>query len=185
MLYPVLEGRWLTCTAAAAQRMREIVDMIGTEGEKARMDILMGWRKSEGVEGEKLRREFQSLSRWPVPEGLEMPVKVIEVDVAALLREGKLPLCAKLVDERLAGVNKSVFLYGWAEGITTLTSNRGVEKVIRGLLQKEEEVRGPDVWVCEVARSLVGKEKGGVWAANGSRSEDETSDAHEDSRTSE
>ncbi len=42
VLWPAMAGRALVCTAAAARRMQEIVDTIGTATEKARTAIMMG-----------------------------------------------------------------------------------------------------------------------------------------------
>ncbi|THW04704.1 hypothetical protein D6D25_08275, partial [Aureobasidium pullulans] len=42
LLYPALADRELVCTDEAAKRMREIVDTIGTEGEKERTKWFMG-----------------------------------------------------------------------------------------------------------------------------------------------
>ncbi|SLM36741.1 Protein of unknown function DUF1308 [Lasallia pustulata] len=48
-------------------------------------------------------------------------------------------------------------------GFTTVSSNRTVAKLIESIVEEEmegEEERGPDVWLCGTARSLLGKEKG-------------------------
>ena len=43
----------------------------------------------------------------------------------------------------------------------TLTSNRSVKKQIEEIVESTEgEVEGPRIWLCNTARSLVGKEKG-------------------------
>jgi hypothetical protein len=66
-------------------------------------------------------------------------------------------------------MNASVFLYGWAHQITTLTSNRtlasGLSKTINDILEMDEregrgeaaEFTGPLIYTCETARSLIGK----------------------------
>lgn len=62
----------------------------------------------------------------------------------------------------------AVFLYGWAENLTTITSNRVVATEIEQKIieikkrggQEQARLKGPRLWVCDIARSLVGKEKG-------------------------
>lgn len=156
-LWPAMGSRDLVCTAEAATRMREIVDLIGTEAEKVRTRLLMG---EGGRTREELVGAFAEVSEYEVPAEWRLPIKVVEkedVDVAVL------PVVAKKVAERLTAINRSVFLYGWASGRTTISSNRTVAKLIESVVEENrtsEDDRGPDVWLCPTARSLVGKEKG-------------------------
>jgi len=154
-------NRDLACTAIAAKRMREIVVQIGTDGEKRRTELLLG----EGAAGlykspQELREAFQETSEYPVPHGWQLPIRVEsgEYDLA------RLPAVAKKVEEELTEINRSVFLWGWERGYTTVSSNRTVAKVVEGAVEAGqgdgEEVVGPGVWLCATARSLVGKEKG-------------------------
>lgn len=160
-LYPAMVDRDLVCTAIAAKRMREIVIQIGTEGERRRAELLLG----EGAIGadkspQELRAAFQELSEYEVPPGWRLPIKVEagEYDLA------RLPAVAKMVEKELTEINRSVFLWGWERGYTTVSSNRTVAKVVEGVVEAEQEddgeVAGPGVWLCATARSLVGKEKG-------------------------
>lgn len=162
-LYPAMGARKLVCTHEAAVRMREIVDVIGTLSERERTDLLL----SNEQEGEQdLRRDerlsrLQSLSEYPVPSDLQLPIRIVDKDSAT----AELPAIAAKVEAVLTPINQSVFLYGWRSGFTTITSNRTVARQIEACIEEnrgpgEEDVIGPDVWLCAVSRSLVGKEKG-------------------------
>jgi hypothetical protein len=157
-LYPVMVGRELLCTAPAAKRMREIVQTIGTPGERIRTELLLGeGTTGEGKSAAKLRAAFAEQSIYPVPDDWRLPIKV---------QEGKydlenLPTVAKKLEDALTEINRSVFLWGWERGIVTVSSNRAVAKTVEGIVDAEEgEVEGPAMWLCATARSLVGKEKG-------------------------
>jgi Protein of unknown function (DUF1308) len=159
-LWPAMGGRPLRCTNEAAKRMHEIVDQIGTKSEKQRRDCLMEvestayWSRKQRIEA------FQGLSSYEVPVDWNIPITVVKPELATLLNQ--LPPAAEKVADELSIINQSVFLYGWAEGITTISSNRTVAKVIETMVEAhrlEEEDAGPDIWLCPASRSLVGKEK--------------------------
>lgn len=159
-LWPVMDNRSLTCTSPAAKRMREITELIGTETEKARMRILMGDETTKTQAD--LIADFQSYSEYPIPATWKLPITVADTDIPSLLQSDELPRVAAAVAEQLSAINQSVFLYGWAHGWSTVTSNRTVSKQIETLVEAnrngEEEV-GPDVWLCPTSRSLVAKER--------------------------
>ncbi|MCJ1247738.1 hypothetical protein MMC30_004953 [Trapelia coarctata] len=160
-LYPAMANRELVCTATAAKRMREIVTQIGTDGEKLRTELLLGEGDAGmGKSPQELRNAFQELSEYDVPPGWRLPIRVEAGDYDL----ARLPAVAKKVVEELTEINRSVFLWGWERGYTTVSSNRTVAKVVEGVVEagqgEGEEVVGPGVWLCATARSLVGKEKG-------------------------
>lgn len=71
---------------------------------------------------------------------------------------------ARKVAEQITPINRSVFFYGWARGLTTVSSNRAVAKLIEATVSREGDVAGvgvagPEIWLCATARSLVGKER--------------------------
>ena len=177
-LWPAMGGRKLVCTMLTAKRMREIVNTIGTPTEKLRMQIMMGDEPEK--DREELLREFTKLSEHSIPSEWQLPIEVaneesLEKEMAA---KSHIDVMNCLVD-----VNRSVFMYGWLSGHTTITSNRVAVKAIEravedhrefieyyaGLVGSEastndhtgtsEADRGPDVWICPIARSLVAKEK--------------------------
>lgn len=177
-LYPALEGRDMVCTAEAATRMREIVEQIGTETEGIRAKLLLNDEDAGNMDvshpcsNQPLLSLFAAHSEYPVPPDLRLPITIKSASTTELLEH--LPPIAQKVAEELSAINRSVFLYGWAKGITTMSSNRAVSKVVEGIVSSEltkheelegglakvrEPVAGPEVWICGTARSLVGKEK--------------------------
>ncbi|KAL8933533.1 MAG: hypothetical protein Q9211_005734 [Gyalolechia sp. 1 TL-2023] len=158
-LWPAMAGRALVCTEEAAVRMNEIVNTIGTANERKRSDLLLVLPGQEPVRSaEESRRAFAELSNYTVPDGWNLPIKVVAPDRDLLPR---LPPAARQVKDALTAINQSVFLYGWMTGWTTMTSNRTVVKRIEEVVERAEgEQAGPKVWLCGTARSLVGKEKG-------------------------
>ena len=152
-IYPAVSGHTLVCSADAARRMREIVDTIGTAGERVRTALFLG---DEAKPEDQIRAELQEWSKFEVPSTLRLPVKVIAQP------ENALPPITDVVRESLTPFNQSVFFLGWATGFTTVTSNRTVVKSIDNLLDvhAKSEDEWPRIWLCPTARSLVGKEKG-------------------------
>ena len=175
--------------------MREIVHTMGTEDELARAQILLGEEEFAGKAPEALREVLRARSSHPLPESLLLPIQVVvyepDATSTALAKsiipdqtatpatspaKGRSPstIADQLVQSmHLSTINKSVFLYGWRQSLTTITSNRvvavGIEKHIEQILDEidladaihEEDFEAPKIWVCETARSLVGKEKQG------------------------
>lgn len=161
LLYPAMSSRALVCTKEASTRMREIVNTIGTPAEKARTAILMG--DENGKSQLDLVSDMQQWSAYEVPTDWLLPIKDMNRNEGECLKS--LPGIAHAVAEHLTDINKSVFLYGWGSGYTTISSNRTVVKQIESALEKYEDLDDsvwPSIWLCPTARSLVGKEKRGV-----------------------
>ena len=157
-LYPALVDHSLICTEEAAESLRKIVLKIGTETEKARVALLLGDDKA--LSREQLRAGFRELSKHPVPEGLQLPVRVVSKDVEG----ATLPSTADIVRAELTPVNRSVYLYGWASGLTTVTSSLRVAAHIENLVERHRtslDETGPDIWVCPFSRALLAKKKEG------------------------
>ncbi|KAI9816771.1 MAG: hypothetical protein M1827_001416 [Pycnora praestabilis] len=155
-LFPAMGDRALLCTIEAANRMKEIVELIGTPAEKARTALLIGDHEVKGRE--QLVAEFQALSEYEIPKQWNLPIKVVD----RKLDQSSLPHTAAIVSKDLTAINCSVFLYGWATRLTTISSNRTVAKLIETVVEanrKDDEEEGPSIWLCPTARSLVGKEK--------------------------
>ncbi|KAE8374066.1 hypothetical protein BDV26DRAFT_51773 [Aspergillus bertholletiae] len=165
-LWPAMEGHALVCTEEAAKRMREIVNTIGTDTEKRRTEILFGDSPFESWDTKSVIQGFQGLSAYEIPPQLKMPVKTVEAKslIDSAIEQGKLPPVSRKVAEILSDINHSVFFYGWVTGITTISSNRTVVKQIETIVEQhrngDEDLEGPQIWVCDTARSLIGKEKG-------------------------
>ncbi|KAI4222874.1 MAG: hypothetical protein L6R36_005834 [Xanthoria steineri] len=159
ILWPAMADRKLLCTQEAAKRMREIVDTIGTETERKRSDLLLHdlTTNPSPPSSASLQASFAKLSNYTIPSSWHLPIPVVPTngDLSVL------PAIAQRVKGALTAINQSVFLHGWVEGCVTLTSNRSVKKQIEEIVENEEgEVEGPRIWLCNTARSLVGKEKG-------------------------
>lgn len=187
-LYPLLVGRTLECTSHAAQRMREIVETMGTTTERKRADVLLGEGQYQDQTVSNLQHAFRETSVHSVPDTIQFPVRVVVVNVEELLSsEGDMAttsahfcrgfpssVAAKAKDSvRLSAINASVLLYGWKRQTTTLTSNRaivsGLMKAINNILDSDErqghkydaDFVGPLIHISEPARSLMGKTKSG------------------------
>jgi hypothetical protein len=161
LLYPALGNRKLVCTHEAAIRMREIVDTLGTPTEVARTRILMGDDYAD--DQPRLVQAMQDLSAYQVPLEWRLPVVIVDQNENDCL--SKLPAEAVLAGSKMTPINQSVFLYGWAVGCTTITSNRAAVKQIENSLQQHIDLDAsvfPSLWLCPTARSLVGKERRGV-----------------------
>ncbi|KAK0639861.1 hypothetical protein B0T16DRAFT_440171 [Cercophora newfieldiana] len=133
VLFPILRGRKLVCTRFAAEYFRQLISSISTGSEEARSRLIL---PPEGTSAthEELLAEFQKLSTVPVPSDLLLPVEIVddvEVEmVESLISDGKLPPIALGVARDLSKLNCSVYMYGWANQLTTLTGHRGVTRQI-------------------------------------------------------
>ncbi|KAE9372305.1 hypothetical protein N431DRAFT_545000 [Stipitochalara longipes BDJ] len=169
-MWPACAARKLICTREAAEKMEEIVHTMGTETEKRRAALLLG--KDSLKSREQSHKEFQKLSDYQIPPEWNIPIEIVEIDMASVL--AKLPPVAKKVSEIFlpTGINRSVFLFGWSANITTISSNATAAKDIEMTIEEEnasskrnngqaisQDNKGPYIWICPFARSLVGKEK--------------------------
>jgi hypothetical protein len=159
-VWPACGSRPLVSTREAITRMNEIVDLIGTESEKKRRDCLIDMENSTVAWSREDRLNmFQELSAYAVPREWILPITQVESESA---KQDNLPSVARKVAPCLSTINESVFLYGWATGRTTISSNRGVKKTIEMAVENnrvDDDEVGPDIWLFPTARSLVGKEK--------------------------
>lgn len=157
-LWPACGSKAMVCTRHAAVRMQEIVETIGTENEKKRADLLLNLGSPRTRE--ELLAEFQTLTDYTVPKEWALPIQIVDVDVAELMTN--LPPVGEKVAKILTPINASVFLYAWANDLTTLSSNASVAKGMEFVIEAnrtDDETLGPDVWLSPSSRSLVGKEK--------------------------
>lgn len=161
LLYPAMGSRKLFCTDEAAVRMQEIVDTIGTVSEKARTAIMMATGDAAGKSREELIREMQYWSAYQVPCDWQLPIEVVRFDPEDTALAAKLPREAISVCQSMTSINKSIFLFGWSSGLTTISSNKTIVKQMDAEFEKfdnVEETAWPKIWLCPTARSLVGKE---------------------------
>ena len=163
-LWPAMAHKDLVCTQEAATRMVEIVDTIGMPKERSRTELLLV-NGAEERDGEELRSTFAKYSDHSIPSTWRLPIRVVPSmtavsDIRAAIEAGSLPHVAEQVAEQLTDINRSVFMYGWMQNLTTVSSNRTVTKEIENIVEKNGTgAMGPEIWLREPARSLLGKEK--------------------------
>ncbi|OHE93428.1 hypothetical protein CORC01_11293 [Colletotrichum orchidophilum] len=168
-LYPLLRGHTLVCTREAAETCLRMVYDASTESEVSRIEILLGQETLRGKQDDKmtflervlrqdgwamaqtdveaterrrrnLTAELQKLSCHPVPEDLQLPIRIVEdfrrEHVTEEVRKGTLPKVALAVEPTLNETNCSSFLYGWKTNYTTITCNRHAVRRLGNLVKK-------------------------------------------------
>ena len=161
ILYPVLRGRKLLTTETAAKQCKAIVETIGNDAEKARWRALLDTTdKTSALE------KLRSKTDHETPGDLELPICIVREDEIPAGAAPRSPISERLlgvVGATLSGINRSVFLFGWRTGFSTISSNNNMVREIENLLEEnravdgsEDDVAAPETWVC-LPRSVVGK----------------------------
>ncbi|RAR11698.1 glycoside hydrolase family 5 protein [Stemphylium lycopersici] len=148
-LYPAIQAHPMVCTREAADQMNLIVQTLATDTEKLRADILLGQGDHEGRSREELVKEWTDLSSHPTPPGLSLPIAVQSIDLDKLT--ASLPTVAVTVASELLPLNASIFLFGWAKNLTTLSANRGRARQIETIINEhglKDGEAGPHIWLC-------------------------------------
>jgi hypothetical protein len=157
-LYPAIGSHPMVCTKEASEQMNLIVQTLATDTEKLRADLLLGQGDQDGRTNSELVKDWAAISDYTMPPDFTLPIKVQSFDLDSIT-DG-LPTVANKVAAELGALNKSIFLYGWAKGLTTLSANRGRARQIETILNEqglEEGESGPHVWLCGESRSLIAK----------------------------
>jgi hypothetical protein len=157
-LYPAIGSHAMVTTQEAAEQMRVIVETLATDSEKARADVLLGQGAFKDRTPDALVKEWLTMSNYGIPDGFRLPIHVVNTDVDAMTR--KLPPVAKILAEELGPLNAAIFLYGWAEGFTTLSANRVRAKQINMVINQhrlDEGQDAPHIWLYDESRSLIAK----------------------------
>lgn len=169
--YPVMANHPLVTTREAYNQFNIIVGEIGTDTEKQRASLLVEdeSNSSENLSREDVIREWSQFSTYPVPPDLQFPIRVVDKDEIPEDEDSKnappFPSrLAQVVGDNLTDINKSVFIYGWRAGRTTISSNVITTNKIRHLIEAnrredENDAVGPQVWHRAPSRSLLSKEK--------------------------
>lgn len=200
VLYPALRGRKLVTTRLAARYFRQLIASISTHSEEVRASfilppdappaLLSPGGSSEplstaSLTPEQRRAELQRWSAVPVPDDLLLPVQIVDdielEQVSPLITEGKLPPMALGVAQDLSRLNRSVYLYGWVNRLTTITGHRGIERQICLSLATHwtpatDNYRGsendaknneipPDIWHRHLGGYLIHRDKPRDWKA--------------------
>lgn len=188
-VYSALRGRRLECTHEVAREVRNIVDDLGTETTKTRTMLWFG-RESikdgfdtprsyrtlqsnvatkssiadRDAERDRLVSELRKLSKYPVPDDLQLPIQIVgddefdHTEYEALIEAGKLPPVAARVWAKLdRPYNRSAHLMGWLHGSTTVSANALNVRTIEATVDKERtsalEV-GPKLYLTPLAISI-------------------------------
>lgn len=127
--YFSLRGRSLECTQSVAREVKNVVDDLGTETCKTRAAVFFGRQGIKDIdtprsgtagsspaergettretERKRLIAELRKLSKYPVPDDLQLPIQVVGEDefdpenYQALIEAGKLPAVAARVSAEL------------------------------------------------------------------------------------
>jgi hypothetical protein len=157
-LYPAIASHSMVCTQEAADQMNLIVQTLATDEEKRRADLLVAQADCTSLSSEQILNEWVSMSNHAVPTGFKLPIRIVSYDIDAATR--KLPAAAAKLRDEMSALNTSIFFYGWAEGLTTLSSNRARARQIEHCLNQhglEDGQAGPHIWLCGESRSLIAK----------------------------
>ncbi len=179
VLYPALRGRKLVCTRLAAAYFRRLIDAISTHSEETRAALILPPPSdteptSAPPSPSTLRQAFQQWSNHPVPPDLHLPVQIVPdldlPDIPPLITASHLPPMALPVARDLSPLNRSVYTYGWAHRLTTVTGHRGIERQVRLSLARHwtrggeaRDERPPAVWHRHLGGYLIHRDKPKEW----------------------
>ncbi|KAL2257335.1 hypothetical protein VTK26DRAFT_316 [Humicola hyalothermophila] len=178
VLYPALRGRTLVCTESAAAYFRRLIGAISTHSEEVRASLILPASEPSSSPSPTTATLLQTLQAWsaiPVPADLRLPVRIVPdvalSDIAPLVSAGRLPPMARGVAADLSPLNRSVYCYGWAEGVSTVTGHRGIERMVRLSVARHwdraepRDARPPDVWHRHLGGYLIHRDKPKEWMA--------------------
>lgn len=174
VLFPALRGRKLVCTRFTASYFRQVISAIATHSEEVLASIILppdDSSPSAALAREDRLTEFQKWSTVPVPPDLLLPIEIVDdidlQDVEPLIAAGRLPPMARGVAHDLSRLNRSVYLYGWANRLTTITGHRGIERQILLSIAthwtRGWDERPPDIWHRHLGGYLVHRDKPTNW----------------------
>ncbi|KAK0738718.1 hypothetical protein B0T18DRAFT_422651 [Schizothecium vesticola] len=170
VLLPALRGRKLVCTKFAAKYFRQLIATISTSSEEFRASLIL---PSEGAETphDELVAELQKWSNVTIPHDLLLPIEIVDditvENVERLVSSKNLPPMALEVARDLSPLNRSIYLYGWANRMTTVTGHRGIHRQVQLSVARHwkpgPDDRPPDVWHRLLSGSLFLREKPTDW----------------------
>jgi hypothetical protein len=159
-LYPAIASHPMVTTQEAVDQMDVIVQTLATDAEKTRADVLLGKGAYASMSCEQLVQEWVAMSNHAIPDGFTLPIKTVSSNITMETVVARLPAVAATLFHELGELNRCIFLYGWAEKLTTLSANRGRTRQIETVLNEqglEEGEDGPHIWLCGESRSLIAK----------------------------
>ncbi|KAI1383410.1 uncharacterized protein F4822DRAFT_76983 [Hypoxylon trugodes] len=160
MVYPLIGNHELVCTKEAAETFFHIVDTLSTDSEKARAYLIVDsiTKNSEKSQEQRIE-ELRPLSIHDVPSSLQLPITIVDMN-----EDNCQDRLSDLIKEKLGNVvnpGQSVFSYGWAKGLTTMTCNSLVIKQLERDLESLPtlDVPWPSIWAFPTSRPFVGVPK--------------------------
>ncbi|KAK4098984.1 hypothetical protein N658DRAFT_202678 [Parathielavia hyrcaniae] len=177
VLYPALRGRKLVCTHLAAAYFRKLIGAISTHSEEARAALVLPPPEASSDDDppspDTLRQTLQQWSTVPVPPDLHLPVQIAPdihlADIPPLIASNTLPPMAHNIARNLSPLNRSVYCYGWAHRVTTVTGHRGIERQLRLSLARhwtrgdDQDETPPDIWHRHLGGYLIHRDKPKDW----------------------
>ncbi|CAN8103909.1 unnamed protein product [Discula destructiva] len=119
---------------------------------------------SAETERERLISELRKLSKYPVPDDLQLPIQVVgedefdPEDFQALIDAGKLPAVAAHVSAELdRAYSRSCHLWGWLQDNTTVSANCLTVRMIEATVDKNRPnalETGPRLHITSLAISI-------------------------------
>ncbi|KAK1828763.1 hypothetical protein QBC39DRAFT_358267 [Podospora conica] len=173
VLLPALRGRKLVCTESAAKYFRKVIEAISTSSEEVRASLILPPQGAGQVHDKfRLLTEFQKWSNVAIPHDLLLPIAIVDDvtldEVQPLVSSNKLPPMASQVARDLSPLNRSIYLYGWANGVTTITGHRGIDRQVQLSVATHwtpdpKNKRPPDVWHRLLSGHLFLRDKPKNW----------------------
>ncbi|KAK0711910.1 hypothetical protein B0H67DRAFT_602543 [Lasiosphaeris hirsuta] len=175
VLFPALRGRKLVCTRFAASYFRQLIGAISTHSEEVRASLILPPSSSPPPSRESLLASLQEWTNVPLPADLLLPIEIVDditlADVDSLIAAQRLPPMAAGVAADLSRLNQSIYLYGWANRVTTVMGHRGIERQIQLSLASHWtpasaggcDERPPDIWHRHLGGYLVHRDKPKDW----------------------
>ncbi|KAK8022434.1 hypothetical protein PG993_013201 [Apiospora rasikravindrae] len=157
-LYPTLGDHELICVTEAAETLRHIVKTMGTPAEKARARVILGDNDDGTGTGQQERvNALQDLSIYEVPADFKLPIRAVDKNENDCQKH--LPDASTRVLAGQLNPGRSVFAYGWAAGVTSITCNATAVKQMATELESEtglDDSVWPSIWAFPTSRPLVG-----------------------------
>ncbi|KAJ8120844.1 hypothetical protein ONZ43_g2553 [Nemania bipapillata] len=164
-LCSLLSNHALVCTREAANALARIVHTMGTATENARAHLLLTPEESMTCEQRVIEFRALSIHGEEIPLSLQLPIRVVDFEGGPTETGSQNLSNAPVYDhlEVLPQPGRSVFSFGWAKNITTVTCNTLAVKQLEKRLEELPSLdpsKWPSIWAFSSSRPLVGVRKG-------------------------
>ncbi|KAI8635235.1 hypothetical protein F5Y19DRAFT_469103 [Xylariaceae sp. FL1651] len=160
-LFPLLGHHVLVCTREAAESLARIVHTMGTDSENARAHLFLSSDDSMSHEHRIENLRALSIYKDSISSSLQLPIRIVDSNEDDCQLRLVDPIREKL--QALLQPGRSVFSYGWAKGLTTVTCNALAVKQLEKSLEELPSLgtlEWPSIWAFSSSRPLVGVRKG-------------------------